>query len=300
MSAAILRRVLFSLAPVELAMVALMAAGVSLPTPLRLAVVTLLIATVLAELTIWTVDFFRNRRLGSTVAESAMNAAHHIIGERLWRFIASEFGLISSLVRLIARRPKVSAGSTVFTYHRQSSPVVWMMVAFLVIELVVLHLVIPWDAVRLVALILGIYGLLWVVGYVAGFAMHPHLLTEQDLIIRRGPTLAIVLPLDTIERVEAKDRDLPGWRSIRYRASSRSGGRAQSAYRSERTDESGPGAEGGDRLPPHRRRRGDPSDQHLGRRRRGPHAKAPIPPQHPMTMPSADPSRRGHDSAAAS
>lgn len=224
MSAAILRRVLFSLAPVELAMVALMAAGVSLPTPLRLVIVTLLIATVLAELTIWTVHFFRNRRLGSTVAESAKNAAHHIIGERLWRFIASEFGLISSLVRLIARRPKVPAGSTVFTYHRQSSPVVWTMVAFLVIELVVLHLVIPWDAVRLVALILGLYGLLWVVGYVAGFVMHPHLLTEQDLIIRRGSTLAIVLPLDTIERLDAKDRDLPGWRSIRYRASSRPGG----------------------------------------------------------------------------
>ncbi len=216
MNAAAFRRILFSLVPVELACLVLIAAGVDLPGPFRLAVLALLIATLVVEISIWIGAFRRFRRDGASRPTAAKNATRHVIGDRLWGFITSEFSLVGSIARLIARKPDVPDGTRGFTYHRQSAPMMWAMVGLVVIEIAVVHLVIPWDIVRLVLLVVSVYSLIWIVGFIAGFMVRPHLLDDRTLVLRHGPKTVVVLPLTDIERIETTGRDLSGMRSIRY------------------------------------------------------------------------------------
>lgn len=209
-----------TLVPVELACIALMAAGVDVPTPLRVAVLALVATTVAVEVCLWGVAFRRNHRDGLGRRTAAKNAARHVIGERLWGFITAEFALIGSIARLIARRPDVPDGARGYTYHRQSAPMMWTMVGLVVIETAVVHLVVPWDIIRLVLLVLSLYSLIWIVGFIAGFMVRPHLMTDSELVIRHGPKKILVIPVADIERIQTKRRDLSGTRSIRYVADS--------------------------------------------------------------------------------
>lgn len=218
MNATVFRRILFALVPVELAFLVMLALGVDLPTPLRLAVLLLLSATIIVEVSIWIVTFRRNRRDGLSGRVAAKEATRHVIGDRLWGFITAELGLVTSIARLITRRPSVPEGAAKFTYHRQSSPMMWTMVALILVEVIVIHLVIPWETVRLIVLVLSVYSLIWVIGFIAGFMVHPHLVKDDQLVVRHGSKIALTIPFADIERLAANRQDLPGTRSTRYDA----------------------------------------------------------------------------------
>lgn len=216
MSATLFRRILFSLVPFELAVLLMLALGVNLPAAVRLIVLLLLSATVIVEASIWLLTFRQKRSDGLCRSVAAKAATRHVIGETLWGFIAAELGLITSIARLIARRPKVPEGAETFTYHQQASPIMWLMVGLILVEVVVLHFVIPWETVRLIVLVLSVYSLIWVIGFIAGFIVHPHLVHENTLVVRHGPKVSLPIPITSIERIEVSRHGLPGTRSIRY------------------------------------------------------------------------------------
>ncbi len=216
MSITILRRVLFALVPLELALVILIAAGVTIPNSVRVVILTLLTATLVAEASAWTLSFVRRRRSGLSVVAAAMDATRHVIGERLWGFIRAEFSLVPSLGRLVLRRPSIRPGSVAVTYHRESAAMMWAMTGVILLEIVAFHVLIPWPTIRVIALVLSVYSLIWVVGFIAGFAVYPHLLDTQTLRVRHGPTVEVAVPLAQVERIDHRARDLTGVRSIRY------------------------------------------------------------------------------------
>lgn len=223
MSATMLRRVLLSLAPFEVVFVALMVAGVTVHTTARLVVLVLVTSTVVAEVGLWTATLLRCHHHGKSVKVSLKDATRHVIGDRLWGFIAAEIGVVTSLGRLMVRRPKIPPESIPITYHRQSAPIMWTMVGLVVVEIVVLHLVIPWPTVRLVVTVLSLYSLLWIVGFIAGFVVQPHLLSGKELVLRHGPTIQVAIPLGMIESIVIRERDVSGMRSVRLEGSEAGG-----------------------------------------------------------------------------
>lgn len=92
----------------------------------------------------------------------------------------------------------------------------WTMVGLIVVETAALHLLVPWPTVRLVLVILSLYSLLWVVGFIAGFTVHPHLLSNDTLTLRHGPRVSVAIPTDAITEIALRGGDLPGIRSVRY------------------------------------------------------------------------------------
>lgn len=105
---------------------------------------------------------------------------------------------LTSLVRLLARRPDVPDGAVPFAYHRATAPVMWVMVGLIVVELVVLHLAVPWPTARFVLVVLNVLGLVWVLDSIAGFIVNPHLLTRDVLTLRSGPRMSVRIPRDRI------------------------------------------------------------------------------------------------------
>jgi hypothetical protein len=91
------------------------------------------------------------------------------------------------------------------------------------IEAVTIHLLVPWQWLRVTLLVATVASLVAVVGWLAGRAVHPHLVTETELVLRSGSAVVATVDLAEIgatrlirrfDRTDAEVRDsrlyLPG------------------------------------------------------------------------------------------
>lgn len=127
-----------------------------------------------------------------------------------------ELSLYRSLARWIARRPDVPRGATPIGYSRLVVPMLWLWifgssVEVVVVEVVLRHLEQPWAAaVRLPLLILGVWGVVWMLGMLASYRVRPHLLTDTELRARSGARTWLVLPLESVATTRVVEHELPG------------------------------------------------------------------------------------------
>lgn len=117
--------------------------------------------------------------------------------------------MYTSLLRWIARRPAVGPGEEAVGYARLVTPVMSLWIFGSAVEVPVVHLLLPWDAVRNVVLGLSVWGLLWMLGALASLRVHPHLLTPTELRVRHGARITVVVPWAAIQDVRAARRELP-------------------------------------------------------------------------------------------
>jgi hypothetical protein len=96
------------------------------------------------------------------------------------RAVAFEVNLYRSLFRWVTRRPDVPPGAAAFPYVGAVATLLWAFVIVSAIELVAVHLLLPWETIRLVD----------------GSGVH----------IRYGHSTDIVVPLDAIAGVAGKLR----------------------------------------------------------------------------------------------
>jgi hypothetical protein len=122
------------------------------------------------------------------------------------RVVAFEVNLYRSLFRWVTRRPDVPPGSTGFPYVGAIATLLWAFVVVSAIELVAVHLLLPWETIRLVADLLGLWGLVWMLGLLASFNVHPHLVGGSGVRIRYGHSTDILVPWDAIGGVATKLR----------------------------------------------------------------------------------------------
>lgn len=127
-----------------------------------------------------------------------------------------ELALYRSLGRWVARRPDVPRGSTPIGYSRLVAPMLWLWifgstVEVVVVEVVLRHLDQPWAAaIRVPVLLLGIWGVAWMLGMLASLRTRPHLLTETELRVRSGARTWLVLPLRAVTAIRPAEHDVPG------------------------------------------------------------------------------------------
>ena len=118
-----------------------------------------------------------------------------------------ELSLYRSLVRWLARRPDVPGGARPIGYSRLVAPMLWLWifgstVEVVVVEVVLRHLDQPWaDAARVPLLVLGIWGVVWMLGMLASYRVRPHLITDTGLQVRSGARTWLVLPLEAWKRL---------------------------------------------------------------------------------------------------
>ncbi|MCT2122405.1 hypothetical protein [Dietzia cinnamea] len=125
------------------------------------------------------------------------------------RLAAAEARTVASLARSVTRRPDVPAGAVPIGYARGTLGMPTALAVAAAIELVAVHLLVPWSVVRLVLDLLGIYGLLMVLGWLAGRIVRPHLLDSGVLTLRSGPHVCARIPLDAVADVRRERRHSP-------------------------------------------------------------------------------------------
>ena len=129
------------------------------------------------------------------------------------RALRYELAMWQSLYRWVFRRPG-PAGER-FPYAAVVTPVITAFIVVSAIELPIAHLLVPWPVVRQVLLVVGIYGLLWMIGMLASYRVNPHSVDDDGLHIRTGGTVHVLVPWDAIGSVRMRRRSYEGSRSIR-------------------------------------------------------------------------------------
>ena len=122
------------------------------------------------------------------------------------RAVAFELAQYSSLFRWISRRPDVPSDAVAFAYIGAVAMLLWAFIAVSAIELVVLHLLLPWETVRVIADVLSLGGLVWMLGFMASFKVHPHLVGDSGLRVRHGAATDITVPWDAIATIGMRER----------------------------------------------------------------------------------------------
>jgi len=129
--------------------------------------------------------------------------------------VALEIGIWRSLFLLVTRRvPGRGPGVRTFSYAKEVTPVMGAFIFVSVIELPVVHLLLPWDTVRLIADVLSVWGLLWMVGFLASMRVFPHLVDHHGLRVRQGTSADIRIPWEVIESVTAGRGSVPTNKSL--------------------------------------------------------------------------------------
>jgi hypothetical protein len=127
-----------------------------------------------------------------------------------------ELALYRSLARWVARRPDVPRGATPIGYSRLVAPMLWLWifgstVEVIVVEAVLRHLDQPWAAaLRVPLLLLGIWGVVWMLGMLASYRVRPHLLTDTELRVRSGARTWVAVPLEAVESTRPVEHEVPG------------------------------------------------------------------------------------------
>ncbi len=134
----------------------------------------------------------------------------------LWTALLFEVALYRSLFRWVARRPDVPRGATPIGYSRLVAPMLWLWIFGSTVEVIVVDVVLrpldqPWaNAIRVPLLVLGIWGVVWMLGMLASYRVRPHLLTNTELFARSGALTWLAVPLEAVESTRPVQHGLPG------------------------------------------------------------------------------------------
>lgn len=191
------------LAPIEIATAVLIATGVPLAVWVPMVVGGLLVATVAAEVVLAARVYLRARRAGSPRREAVRSLVRASVPAPIARFARFEILLWVSVGRWVARRPFVPAVGRGFTFHRHEMPVLLAFAGVGIVEIVVVHWLLPWPVAQTIALVLGVMGVLWVLGFLATLSTRPHWMADGVLAVRVDSHTMIRMDLSSIESVTA-------------------------------------------------------------------------------------------------
>lgn len=128
--------------------------------------------------------------------------------------VVFEVRLYRSLFRWVTRRADRGGPADVaFPYARMVTPVMWLWIFASAAEIPLVHVLVPWDGIRLALLVTGVWGVVWMIGLLASLWVYPHLLSPDRLVVRGGASHRIELPWDRIAsfRVGLEDLESSVW-----------------------------------------------------------------------------------------
>ena len=120
------------------------------------------------------------------------------VEEPLLRPAVAELRAFCSLIVAVLRKRQVPRGSQWFGYTRGSMAFPTVMIVLSLVELVIVHILVPWVWLQVVLLVLAIWGVLFLLGLVATRVVHPHFVADETLHLRWGHRTVLSAPLTSI------------------------------------------------------------------------------------------------------
>ncbi len=138
----------------------------------------------------------------------------------LRRAAAAEAATWRNLALWLSRRPVPLHGGQPYGYLGVVKPILGVFLGLSIVEIPVLDLivkhVIPWGPARLITLAISVWGLLWMLGFLAGLIRHPHLVVGEGLRIRMGSGIDLTVPWADVVSVSKHYRAMPSSRAVQY------------------------------------------------------------------------------------
>jgi hypothetical protein len=123
------------------------------------------------------------------------------------RLMEMEARMWANLIRWVTRRPVCAPGEKAFGYASTITPVLLAFIGVSIVEIPILHLLLP-SFLKLAGDVLSVYGLLWMVGLLAGLRIYPHVVGPAGLRVRNHTGLDLTVPWVYVASVAAVNRGL--------------------------------------------------------------------------------------------
>lgn len=102
--------------------------------------------------------------------------------------------IYASIARAIRRRADVPEGGKGFRFHAPVLTILWIFIILSAVELVIVDIIVHhWLVPRIICLVIGIWGLVWMFGLLCGYYMRPHTVGPAGIAVRNG--LDLNLPI---------------------------------------------------------------------------------------------------------
>ncbi|MGH1564224.1 hypothetical protein [Mumia sp. DW29H23] len=132
------------------------------------------------------------------------------LARQVWWLVVLEKNLYVSLARWLVRRPdRGGPGATPYGYARMVTPMMGLWIFASAAEVPLIHVLVPWEGIRLTLLVLGVWGLVWMIGFLASLHVYPHLVTDEGIRIRNSALVDLVVPWDVVATAGMHDHDFP-------------------------------------------------------------------------------------------
>ncbi|QXG76547.1 hypothetical protein KUM42_03055 [Modestobacter sp. L9-4] len=109
------------------------------------------------------------------------------------RAARAEAGTWRSLWWAVRRRRAVAPEELPLSYTSRIGVMLWVTVLLSPLEIVVVHLLLPWEPVRLVVLVVSVVSLVWLLGFTLALQQRPHVLGADVLVLRFGHLREVVV-----------------------------------------------------------------------------------------------------------
>ncbi|RZI84566.1 MAG: MarR family transcriptional regulator [Microbacterium sp.] len=113
----------------------------------------------------------------------------------------------SAEARDVSRRPAIAPGAEGFRSDEPVRMILFVFIGLSAVEIPIIDLIVhPWPAVRIPLLVLGIWGLTWMIGLLCAYRMRPHTVGPTGLRVREGLEIDIPLSWDDIASIAPRRR----------------------------------------------------------------------------------------------
>lgn len=126
--------------------------------------------------------------------QTALRAARYHPARYALKLLRWELRQHADLVRWIFRRKDIPAGSSPIPYHRAQLQLAPWMSALIVVEIVVVHLLLPTFILQVIAAVVSVYSLVLLWAVIASRAVRPHLVSKDQLVLRYGRKIVATVP----------------------------------------------------------------------------------------------------------
>ena len=127
-----------------------------------------------------------------------------------------ERGVWVSLFRWVLRRPDPAGPGARFGYSAMTTPVLLAFIGVSIVEIPILHFLLPWRTVQIIAFVVSVWGLLWMVGLLGAVRVNPHVAGPSGLRVRSGFTVDAFVPWSAVAEVRTRNRPLEKSKGLQF------------------------------------------------------------------------------------
>ena len=130
----------------------------------------------------------------------------------IWRFVEKhpgfrlakyELGLYHDLWRWMRGQTLVPAGAVALPHPPGRLQMLGFVTAVLVVEMVAVHFLLPVGVLRILALLLSLWAIIFVWGLIAAERIRPSYVTNELTVLRRGNTVFVEVPMALVRSKRA-------------------------------------------------------------------------------------------------